>query len=193
MPKPRMTTRAINEEGAEKITREGMPGYEVFFYTRNGTPYAYAYRGRRLKADYHNSYRNEEDRQKHADRWFAAFQDRAKHETARKELQAQPNPIKEGQIFVYSWGFEQTQVDFFQVVGVKGKSVVIRPIGYETVDHIPSQSMADYVVARKDKFISGATQTKRLQYHSDGRPYLSMDHSIANLWDGRKQYRSWYG
>jgi hypothetical protein len=43
-------------------------------------------------------------------------------------------PVKVGDIFASSWGYDQTNVDFYEVVGVtaSGKSVRVVPIGKDT-------------------------------------------------------------
>lgn len=44
--------------------------------------------------------------------------------------------IKVGDIFVSSWGYEQTNVDFYQVVKLVGKSTIeILPIQSKCTDH----------------------------------------------------------
>ena len=45
------------------------------------------------------------------------------------------NNVKVGDIFVDSWGYEQTQVDFYEVVAKPtAKTVVVRPIAGQTVE-----------------------------------------------------------
>ena len=45
--------------------------------------------------------------------------------------------VKIGDIFSFSWGYEQTNVNYFQVVALKGtKQVIIREISYKTVETI---------------------------------------------------------
>lgn len=45
-------------------------------------------------------------------------------------------PVEVGDIFASSWGYDQTNVDFYEVVGVtpSGKSVRIVPIAKEVVE-----------------------------------------------------------
>lgn len=53
---------------------------------------------------------------------------------ARAEMKRNfTNPFKVGQLFYDSWGYEQTNIDFFQVVEVGKMSVMLRPIGQELV------------------------------------------------------------
>lgn len=60
--------------------------------------------------------------------------------------------VKIGDLFVTSWGYEQTNVDYFQVVETKGEYMVkIREIGYKTVE--AETDMSSYVKPTKDKFL----------------------------------------
>lgn len=89
---------------------------------------------------------------------------------ARKNLE---NPFKLGDILYDAWGYEQTNIDFYQVVEVKSKSVVIRPIGEEIV---PGSCgfMCEKVRPAKDSF-TGEPMKKVLQvggtYSETTKPY----------------------
>jgi hypothetical protein len=99
--------------------------------------------------------------------------------------------IKIGDIFTYSWGYEQTNVDCFQVVGFKGKStLLLREIATK---HSSScgNSMAENFIADKDNFVSEEVIQKRLMNKSWGK-YITFDHGHGRLWDGREFYVSWY-
>lgn len=77
------------------------------------------------------------------------------------------SPIKVGAIFYESWGYDQTNIDFFQVVRVSpsGKTVWIKPIQQRMVE---SNGYSDRVVAVKDAFINsehhGYTNPMRTRY-----------------------------
>lgn len=94
--------------------------------------------------------------------------------------------IETGLIFVSSWGYEQTNVDFLQVVGKKGKStLVLREIEQEVKE---KGNMSGKTLAIKDKFI-GPEIEKRLD--SRGGFYLSQSQYFKK-WDGKEKYVSWY-
>jgi hypothetical protein len=38
------------------------------------------------------------------------------------------NPFKVGDLFYHSWGWEQTNIDFYQIIEVKGKTVILKSI-----------------------------------------------------------------
>ncbi len=132
---------------------------------------------------------------------------RAKQE-ARKRFQ---NPYKVGDILHHSWGYDQTNCDFYQVVEVKPASVVLKKIGTKTV---PGSEgfMCESLMPEKDAFITKGTQaltkddrditpdnltiTKKVSFsvNSDGslKYYIPTPYGWCDLWDGNKKYSSWY-
>jgi len=103
-----------------------------------------------------------------------------------------------GDIIVNTWGWEQSNVDFYQVVDVMNKKIRVKEIGSEMVPGSAHCSMSCDVTACKDHFIA------------DGKEYLltikatfynnKIGHKICDperfyyfhKWDGTAQYRSWY-
>ena len=103
---------------------------------------------------------------------------------ARKE--AQEN-VKKGDIFVATWGWEQTNVDAYQVVAKKGATVTLREIALETIEGSEG-FMSDRVRPVKNHFI-GEAFTKRIT----GRGIKINDCQHANpAEEGKEFYRSWY-
>lgn len=126
--------------------------------------------------------------------------------------------LKVGDILYTSWGYDQTNVDFYQVVTMTAKSAKIRQVA-ETVDS--STRGSDRVKARKGQFLDRVdrsghqlypTLTKRIQYRwpSGGEaadpkgfpverritPALKItSYATAWLWDGESvhQTASGYG
>lgn len=98
-------------------------------------------------------------------------------------------PVKVGDIFYNSWGYDQTNIDWYQVVGVTptGKSVKVRPIAGKVKE---TGFMSGESAPQKGKF-TGAAKTKKLGIHN-GEPYLASKHGWTSLWDGKSKYASWY-
>lgn len=66
--------------------------------------------------------------------------------------------VKVGDIFYSSWGYDQTNIDYFQVIELKGSQMVkIREIAQTTVR--TETSMSEYVKPVKDAFLSRASFT----------------------------------
>lgn len=107
---------------------------------------------------------------------------------AEKDKEAVKN-CQPGQIYVESWGYDQTNIDFYQVVSVKGASALIRAIEQNTTE---TGFMSGKTFPVKDHFKSGLIR-KRVMNYGDGRPSFSgCAHGWLTLWDGTPQGCSWY-
>jgi hypothetical protein len=113
---------------------------------------------------------------------------------AREEKQTIQG-VKIGDIFTYSWGYEQTNVDCYQVVGIKGKStVLLREIGSQFASSA-GNSMAGNFTAVKDAFVNEEIIEKRVRVwkNYNNQVYIKFRHGHGHKWDGREFYVSWYG
>lgn len=119
--------------------------------------------------------------------------------------------VKIGDLFYTSWGWEQTNVDFFQVIGFKGKqSVVIRQVAPLMVEEeavsgmsanrayalpcgmLPPSSYSGFV----NDNVNGDTRRLMVSKY-DGEPYFKVGRKgtyqdIAYPYHGEKLYESWY-
>lgn len=113
---------------------------------------------------------------------------------AKQNNQEQKNylGIKVGDIFHYSWGYEQTNCDYFQVVGLKGnKSVIIREIAYKITETIGYESYKVRPV--KDSFLKDSQfitnnevgALKQVKGLKNGTIYINIESfGFCSLWDG---------
>jgi hypothetical protein len=111
------------------------------------------------------------------------------------------HPIEVGNIFVNSWGYDQTNVSAWQVIAVTPKTVTVQRIALEVV---PGSDgfMSNRVRPVKDSFDEagyhkGETLRNKKPYRLewDGATvwYLRTDYGSCALWDGsRDYYCSWY-
>lgn len=134
--------------------------------------------------------------------------------TAGKAPKASGNKygVKVGDFFSASWGYEQTNVDYFQVVALVGASSVrVREVAPEIISLEPTCSMAEDRVYNLDRsrllppcpssvFINDQEKgdLKRLKsYAADGvsNPQFNLS-SFASAYycanETEKQYVSWY-
>ena len=136
-------------------------------------------------------YHSEEQRQKAIEGYISSAESRVsgKMERAREQREYQHN-YKIGDILHSSWGYDQTNCDFYQVVEVKGKFVTVREIGHKIAETETGNSMADYRVADKDQFLMDAPPLRRKVLKGDVIKINS--YQRAYKWDGRECYCSWY-
>jgi len=68
-----------------------------------------------------------------------------------------------GAVFYSSWGYDQTNVNFYQVVALKGKkTVILQELNY---DYEPTSDMTGKVTPIKDSFKSDKTYQRRLNFN----------------------------
>lgn len=95
--------------------------------------------------------------------------------------------LKIGQILHYSWGYEQTNCEFFQITRKNGMKVWIREIGSRQVDGSDGMMSCKLMPAR-DKFV-GEEIAKVITESG-----IVMDFGIASpCADDSQHYSSWYG
>ncbi len=131
-------------------------------------------------------YPNAEQRQKRIDETIASRKSLIEYK--QKKLQERRDfvhGIQVGEIFYTSWGYDQTNIDFYEVVEIKGKMVVVREIASKVEK---SEQQADYVVAVPHHF----TGPPKLVKPGPGGGFKINDHS-ASKWDGRPKYQTAFG
>ena len=99
--------------------------------------------------------------------------------------------MKINDILYTSWGYDQTNIDFYKVTALSpsGKTATIVPIGQkETRD---AGFLCEYVVADPENVI-GEPLKKKIQKYGE-HEYLRMtSYSTATPWDGKEKYQSHY-
>ncbi|EAT0477748.1 MULTISPECIES: hypothetical protein [Enterobacteriaceae] len=102
-------------------------------------------------------------------------------------IEFEGNQISLGDIFVSIWGYEQTNVHFYQVVGVAGKSTVkLREVeSREVPDHKDAYSGEKY--AKPDYFKNNDILTRRL-VKGCTKPTVKDDHARMRKIDPLKGY-----
>ena len=102
----------------------------VYFYfsERLNRPYAIGYAGRSKKSAFHYRYGSVEERQTSVQEWMDALQ---KKSSSKAEVK---RDYKEGDVLYTSWGYEQTNIDYFKVLSLVGKSSIeLVEIGKENI------------------------------------------------------------
>lgn len=130
----------MTQSQKERLARRFVPnnatiiddGYCIVYKyeTAKGDIAAVGYVGTSGKAAFHFRFKDSERREAFIKNWRfdrAAVQDRRNE---RKINATRPTTLKEGDILYSSWGYEQTNIDYYQVTKVIGKRTVeIREIG----------------------------------------------------------------
>jgi hypothetical protein len=143
-----------------------------------------AFQGRSKKPLWKFWFRRESDRKRRIDE---TIDDRKKwmerKEQDKKEKREFSHSLVEGDFLSSSWGYDQTNVDFYQVTRVIGKMVEIRQVASKVVKSRPPQ---DYVEPVKNRF-TGSKMKKRVGV---GDSVKVSSHSHARKWDGKPMYQT---
>lgn len=113
-----------------------------------------------------------------------------------------PFGVKPGDVFVESWGYDQTNIDFYVVTRVTRSSVYLKPCGARTVGEgmstrlVPDPSKVNEYRdnrARIGKVNARGEVVKRVKAGWRGEPWLNLtSYSGASLWDGERSYFDTY-
>ncbi len=154
----------------------------VVYLTKHG---AIAYSGKRTNNDFNYGFSSPESRDSYVANYIEGLKRTIEYKAKRQAEKKLPHTLVIGDIMVNSWGYEQTNVDFYQVVAVTKSTVKLRPIcGNLTQNHF----MSGTTVAVKDSFCGDEVLTKRVNKDN----YASMSCGCLSKWDGRPMHRSWY-
>lgn len=117
-------------------------------------------------------------------------------QTQRYKAQRQGTPemlasVTPGMIFYSSWGYDQTNIDFYQIIRVTGKMAVIQELAQFDPANASGHGMdSSMCMPLKDRF-RGEAMEKRIQF-SDGKPCFRIaSYAYASLWDGKAKNYSW--
>lgn len=166
-------------------------GAELHIYEGQGRFYGLAFSGKRQKPDWHYGFKTEEKRLEYVNKWLEGLRLSllAKAER-RREKTAYRHTLKPGDIVYNSWGYDQTNIDFYQVVEApSGKTVRIRAIKGELQTDSDCGAMSGRTMPCKDAFIDDAPML--LKRVSKGN-YLPFKHGCGSPWEGKPLYCSWY-
>lgn len=172
-------------------------------YTRElaGAYYAMGYSGKRGKNDFHYKFKTTDAMQTYIGQYIDKLKEvQTYKETVKQEKKIQranfKHNLKVGDILYTSWGYEQTNIDFYQVTEIVGKnSIKLRQIDSKDVGNNQGHSMSATCVAVKDSFKPNEKEIlKRVSPSYRNEPYVNLSSfESAYVWDGQPKNYSWYG
>jgi hypothetical protein len=164
---------------------------EIYFEERNGKYLAKGFSGKRAKPDFYYNFRTSEQREKYLAEYIKRLESIQKYKEEQKaKRQTFQHTLKIGDILECSWGYEQTNVDFYQVLEVKGKMVKIREIK-SSMPNGETGFMTGHVIPLKDQFIE--KEPEMLKRVGEGNSVSIESYASASPWDGLPCRVSWYG
>lgn len=106
------------------------------------------------------------------------------------------NPFVVGDVYYDSWGYDQTNVDFYQIIEVKAKSVVLQEIGAKSVPGSEGMMCCSVEPDPSNKIKEPFLKPVQIRVGNDGKPnyHLHSRHGWISKYDkgDRGVYCSWY-
>lgn len=96
------------------------------------------------------------------------------------------NTITAGTVLVSSWGYDQTNVDFYEVQKVANGWAWIQPIGQETVE--TTSYLSETVIPNSQPH--GKIFRRKVRSFSSGDYVAITDYASAKPWNGKPKYQS---
>jgi hypothetical protein len=183
--------RAQLPAGAMRVADKQSDAVAYVYQLATGEPAAAAFAGRRTKPDWRYRFRGSENglaaREKTIRDYFESARSLQALKAERQARKAAPHNLQLGAIFYASWGYDQTNVDFYQVTAVLGPRMVeIREIAGAPVFPDDSGGFSGRIVADPGNF-TGEARRVRVTAGS-----IKVGHTHASVWDGHPCYWSSY-
>lgn len=147
-----------------------------------------AYRGTAAKPSYNYLIKDRERAEKFVSEFFDGLgQHKALVENRRAEAN-KPHSLNVGDVITNSWGYDQTNVDCYQITKTTVNFVWLKPIASDLVPSEGVSPMAGHVVPVPGQFLS----RPEVKHKASGE-YVTFKYGYGSKWDGKKTlYCSWY-
>lgn len=174
-------------------------GTQFLVYTRElaGALYGIAYKGKAGNPVWHYRFKTKERLQEEIESTVRGLEAHKAATEARRKARYAPHGLQGGEVFRTSWGYEQTNVEYYEVVGVKGQTVELREIaqnrtteGYECgkTQPIPGAYIGE-VFSRRVSMVGGSPSVK---VHQSATAYLEQPFMTGGMPIYKERYWSAY-
>ena len=164
------------------------PVAEIHIYTLAGAPYACIFGAKRSKPDSHYRFKTAEKRAEFVKKYLA---DRKAGDAMTQKYRADRaggHTLKVGDILYSSWGYDQTNIDFYEVVEVPSRCfVVIVEVG-------DAPAFGASQGGPQEKVMPSSTRKgEPMRRKADKYNSVRIRHNSASLWDGRALSQTGWG
>ena len=179
------TRESYIPKGAIRVTAKASDAVAFAYWTGKGRPAAVAFHGKAAKPDWHHVFPSEAARERAVGQHFEGRRLAAARKAERRAEAAKPHTLEVGHVLVASWGYDQTNVNFYQVTRiVRSRMVEVRAIAQADASNGREPWATGKVMPALDHFtgeplrrlVDGKRQTVRID-----------DCRTARVWDGRPQ------
>lgn len=137
-----------------------------------------AFSGNRSNADVYHNFKSLEQANSYVSKWAEGKISSINQEAARKEKQKSLSKrlgefVNIDDVFYTSWGYEQTNVDYYKVVGFRGQStLLLQEIGAFRIDTNATHSSAELIPNPEHLIGEVFSKQAKLNQYSDNHPVL---------------------
>jgi len=169
----------------ENAFKETYNGIIIITYTQNGKPVCAVYTHNTVKPSYHYNFLSEEKRNE-----FIAKQKVGADESVERvnryeaERKIENDKIQVGTIMYSSWGYEQTNIDFYIVTERKNDTIIMQAIGSKCTH---DGDMTGKCIADPSTTVGQPFKKRIGKYGVSLASYKS-----CSVWDGSPKYFSTY-
>jgi hypothetical protein len=183
-------------DGAEAINEDH--GLAVVFTYQNpkGLLCALAYTGKAAKPTFHYAYREEERRAARIAEFFRDVRARRERITNRRAEDLEPHELKAGAIIYNTWGYDQTNVDWYRIVRVSANYAWLQELESDVREEKPMAMCGDSLPRYDDKFTlvdkAVAVTKHRVTRGYDKTWRVRFKYGSGSEWKGGAIGCSWY-
>jgi len=147
--------------------------------------HALAYRGTAAHPDWNYSFKTSDRFEEYTTQWAYSLSEYQNRKAAyRSERVNFKHTLQVGEVVTYSWGYDQTNLEFFEIVARTEKTVTLRPIGGNCIE--ASGPGGNRFVPMRTKYLGPALNPKPVRPGN----YITMPHGCAHKWSGRPCYET---
>ena len=158
----------------------------VVIYQARNEICAAGFTGRKVKPVFRLRFPTTDRREQYVTTWLT--EQRARQERNTRTA-ATPNPFEQGDIVWSSWGFEQTNVDFYKVIAATASTVVLRKLAAiktpQDAEHFPDRGTC---VPVPDQFEAGSKEFRarvsKYLYGDEVECTVNVRYGVGKKWDG---------
>lgn len=190
-----MTLQAKREfyipKGAARVAMKDGGAVFYLYRTKAGEPAAVCFVGRAEKPTWRYRFRSDAEREQRVRRQIEVVRQRATDRAERRKRSNRPHTLEKGLILYTSWGYDQTNTEFYEVIDVPSPCYVVL------------QEIAAPLVRGEESFMSGNRMPdpdarigepfRRKVDMTGARPSVRINSVVsAWIWDGKEKSVSWY-
>ena len=174
------------------------PGTEVYYADKqhNGAAASIAlcFTGKQNKPALYINFRSSKLRDQGVAQWLISITAVAAAKQERRNARKTADcPYQVGDILHGSWGYDQTQCEYYQIVALSGRRAELREIAADVVPN-SSGGMSEYLTPKPGHFTNEAPITRIAQTYDGQHWYFKLHNSCSlDRWEGGSNYHSWYG